>query len=334
LAGRKIVVRIFKGKSSGGSEVVSVIIPTYNSDRYICEAIDSVLCQTYHDYEIIVIDDGSTDDTGSTIAERYPMVRYYFVENKGAAAARNLGISKAQGKFIAFLDADDRWLPTKLEKQVSLLRNDSHLGMVFAENSFFNERGTTQERVNKRDRLMNGDIVRNIFLNSYVATPTVMVLKSVFEVVGLFEEDLVVAEDDNMWMRIGMKYGIELIDEPLVECRITEGSLSRKGDNIFLGVKKNMEIIKNKYPEIYYRLGGSSIRMKFSDILFSEGYGFFFHGHYLKARHCFIESYIRCPFKLKPLLYMISTFLPTLIIDRIRLLKGNIRNSRGRDGII
>ncbi|MDD2541270.1 MAG: glycosyltransferase family A protein [Desulfuromonadaceae bacterium] len=301
--------------------MISVIIPTYNSGKYICEALDSVLHQTYSDYEIIVIDDGSTDTTREIIKNRFQTVRYYYVENSGVSAARNLGISMAQGELIAFLDADDKWLPEKLEKQVALFNNNDKLGMVFTENSFFNEQGITMSKANKRERLMSGDIVRNIFLNSYVATPTVMVRKNVFDTVGLFEEGLIVAEDDNMWMRIGMGFRVELIDKPMVLCRITEGSLSRKNHNIYMGVKASIEIIKKKYPDLYNRLGMLAIRKKYSNLFFSEGYHYFSQGIQKEARSNFIKSYINDPFKLKTLLYMISTCFPQWVIVKIKDIK-------------
>ncbi|HUL00885.1 MAG TPA: glycosyltransferase family A protein, partial [Nitrospirota bacterium] len=191
--------------------MISVIIPTYNSDKYICEAIDSVLSQTCKDYEIIIIDDGSTDNTKNLIAENYPTVRYFYSKNKGVSSARNIGISIAQGEFIAFLDADDKWLPEKLEKQLALFENDHQVGMVFTENYYFDEHGLKEIKIFKRKLLMYGNIVRNIFLNSYVVTSTVMVRKSVFDDVGLFEEGLAIAEDDNMWMRICLKNRIELL---------------------------------------------------------------------------------------------------------------------------
>lgn len=298
--------------------MISVIIPTYNCDKYICEALDSVLHQTCSDYEIIVIDDGSTDTTKAIIDTGYQTVRYYYMENNGVAAARNFGISKAQGELIAFLDADDKWLPEKLEKQAVLFLKNDTLGMAFTENRFFDEQGMQSKKVCKRERLMEGDIVKNIFLKSYVVTSTVMVRKQVFDAVGLFEEGLTVAEDDNMWMRIGMKYSVELLDEPMLMYRMTEGSLSRNRCNIFSGVKASIEIVKNKYPDLYNRLGNSVIRRKYSNLFFSEGYHYFSQGMQKEARNNFIKSYINKPFELKPLLYMASTYLPEWIIVKIK----------------
>lgn len=309
--------------------MISVIIPTYNSDKYICEAIDSVLCQTYTEYEIVIIDDGSTDDTKRIIEDRYPTVRYFYVENKGVASARNYGISMAQGDLIAFLDADDRWLPDKLEKQAILFHNCNELGLVFTENYVFDEHGITKYRLNKRERLMHGNIVRNIFLNSYVVTSTVMVRRSVFDAVGLFEEGLAVAEDDNMWMRIGMRYGVKLLDEPLVLYHMTEGSLSRTSVNISLGVRKHIEIIKNKYLDIYKCLGKSAMRRKYSDLLFDEAYHVFSQNKYHEARSNFIKSYVYYPFKLKSLLYLTSTYLPSWTIEKIKETKRLMRLYRG-----
>jgi glycosyltransferase involved in cell wall biosynthesis len=110
---------------------VSVIIPTYNCDRFLPEAIDSVLMQTYQDYEIIVIDDGSTDQTCQVLEAYKHKIRYFYQQNQGSAVARNLGIKQAKGEFIAFLDADDFWLlPEKLAEQVNCFEQQPSLGSV------------------------------------------------------------------------------------------------------------------------------------------------------------------------------------------------------------
>ena len=106
---------------------ISVIIPTFNYGKYIERAIDSILTQTYQDFEIIVVDDGSTDNTKEIIrSKKSDKIRYFYQENKGAPAARNKGIVESKGKYIAFLDADDEWLPTKLEKQVDKFQKSSN----------------------------------------------------------------------------------------------------------------------------------------------------------------------------------------------------------------
>src|SRR5689334_23008717 len=109
---------------------VSVIVPTFNSARFLCEAIGSVHAQTYKDYEIIIVDDGSTDDTQNVVKELDKPCKYFYQNNAGPSVARNYGISESSGEFVAFLDADDAWLPGKLEMQIRLFDRHPEVGAV------------------------------------------------------------------------------------------------------------------------------------------------------------------------------------------------------------
>ena len=128
------------------NSLVSAIIPTYNSVNYISEAINSVLNQTYKNCEIIVVDDGSTDNTRKTVENyirKYPhKIKYFYQENKGPSAARNKGIKEARGNYIAFLDSDDLWLPDKLEKQISLFMKDVSLKLTYCGGYYEDEEGS------------------------------------------------------------------------------------------------------------------------------------------------------------------------------------------------
>ena len=117
--------------------LVSVIIPTYNQREYLVQAIESVLAQTYESVEVIVVDDGSTDDTAQAVATMGRAVRYIRQSNRGAAASRNAGIAHATGQYVAFLDHDDLWMPQKLAMQVSLFGEDAKLGLVYSAIRFF-----------------------------------------------------------------------------------------------------------------------------------------------------------------------------------------------------
>jgi len=301
--------------------MISVIIPTYNSEKFIGDTIRSVLRQTCTDYEIIVIDDGSTDHTGELIGNNFPNVRYFYVPNQGVSKARNYGIQKAKGEYIAFLDADDLWLPEKLEKQLRTFDADPELMLVFTEHRVFDSHGIRKAIFSKKERLMKGDIVKNIFLHSRVTTSTVMVRRDVFQEAGYFEENLKAAEDDNLWMRIALKFKIHLLDEVLVHYRATEKSLSRTSGNIFHGVLKNLEIIETTCPDLRKRLGRANIRKKKSDIYFSRGYSYFSCCQYAKARRDFLQSFNYYP-KSRSLYYYIFSLLPSSIIEQIRKMKG------------
>jgi glycosyltransferase involved in cell wall biosynthesis len=300
--------------------MISVIIPTYNGKKYIGEAINSVLCQTCTDYEIIVVDDGSTDNTKEIIDNNFPQVRYYYLPHRGVSRARNYGIQKARGEFIAFLDADDLWLPDKLEKQIGVFNADQELMLVFTEHRFFDTNGIREATFSKKERLMKGDVVKNIFLYSHVALPTVMVRKNVFQEIGYFEEDLNVAEDDNLWIRIALKFRIHLLDEVLVHCRMTVDSLSRTTSSLVTGVLKNVELIEKKYPDLKKRLGRVNIRRKISYVYTDYGYFYFSNGDYAMSRRYYLKS-ITYYLNISSLTYWFLSFFPPSIIEKVRVYK-------------
>lgn len=297
--------------------MVSVIIPTYNSAKYIRDAIDSVLQQTYSEFEILVIDDGSTDDTKTIVTENYPQVTYYPVPHKGVSTARNYGITNAKGEYVAFLDADDKWLPQKLELQLACFKINNSLGMVFTENFSFDENGIINTKFYKRERLMCGDIVKNIFLKSYVGTSTVMVKKAVFSTVGLFKTNLTIGEDDNLWMRIALRYPVELVDESLMSYRKSAGSLTRKSGCFFKEVYKSIRTIQKDFPDLSTRLGKRVFRLKYASIFFSEGYSYFSQDKYAKANKYFLRSYLNNPYKGRCFFLFVLTLFPSLFINKL-----------------
>jgi glycosyltransferase involved in cell wall biosynthesis len=300
--------------------MISVIIPTYNSDKFIGDTIRSVLHQTCTDYEIIVIDDGSTDSTKKIIENNFSQARYFYIPNQGVSKARNYGIRRARGEFIAFLDADDLWLPEKLEKQLEVFKNDPELMLVFTENLDFDTDGFRKTVYLKKERLMKGDVVKNIFLYSNVTTSTVMVRKQVFQETGDFDESLKVAEDDNLWMRIALKFRIQLLDEVLVHYRWTENSLSRSADNLLDGVLKNIELIEDRYPDLKRRLGRVVLRRKKSDIYSSYGYYLFSSGNYSMSRRYYLSSIFLYP-KIKRIIYCIVSLFPPSVIEKTKNIK-------------
>lgn len=206
---------------------VSIIIPTFNRRDTLCRALDSVLLQQGVSFEVIVIDDGSIDGTDQLIAEKYPQVSYFYQENQGPAAARNRGIEKARGEWIAFLDSDDAWLPGKLEAQLEFMRRDNIYG---AQSSGRDESRPyricqTEEiwirngkRVNpmKKHQKYGGFIFEKCLPLCIVSPSAVMIHRSLFEDVGLFDESLPACEDYDLWLRIAAQFPIGLIERPYI----------------------------------------------------------------------------------------------------------------------
>lgn len=205
---------------------VSVIIPTYNSAQYVIAAVESVLAQTWRDFEILVIDDGSTDDTEEVMRHYQMQVRYIRQQNGGVAVARNRGIAESRGKYIAFLDADDTWLPHKLETQINHLRRQSACRVCYAAftvvDAALNPLGISRSqrsRTAREDLLLRGNIIGSIC--------TVVCERTLFEIVGGFDPALSQCADWDMWVRLAAQTEFLYVDEPLVTYRQHGNNMSR-----------------------------------------------------------------------------------------------------------
>jgi glycosyltransferase involved in cell wall biosynthesis len=206
---------------------VSVVIPTYNRARLLVEAIDSVLAQNYPRLEVIVVDDGSTDETPAVVAGYGTAVRFFRQANAGAAHARNRGIELATGELVAFLDSDDLYLPGKLLEQARQFQADPALVMVYGWFSILDDQGRT--RLGRRCGL-SGRIGRALLsrcMQGPVATPTVMVRRDALQAVGGFDETMHLSEDIDLWCRLARRGPVGLIPRVLVEVRRHAGNLSR-----------------------------------------------------------------------------------------------------------
>ena len=206
---------------------VTVIIPTYNRSRFVCEAIDSVLAQNYANLELLVIDDGSTDNTAQVVSAYGPAVRYLRQANAGAAAARNRGIELATGTLVAFLDSDDLFLDGKLARQVQVFARQPETVFAYSWFSILDEAGRT--RLGRRCRL-TGCVAEQLLaqcMQGPLATPTIMVRRDALRSVGGFDETMHLSEDIDLWCRLARLGPIALIPEVLVEVRRHGGNLSR-----------------------------------------------------------------------------------------------------------
>lgn len=198
--------------------LVSIVIPAYNAAKYIVQTIESVIEQTFPDWELWIIDDGSTDDTASVVTPFLADARIHYVyqKNQERSAARNHGIRRSNGSYVAFLDADDLWLPTKLERQVALMERRQNVGLCFTRYRSL-DRSTAQGVPTNFDP--TADNFRRLLEESnFIAPSAAMVRRDVFEIVGLFDELLPVygCEDWDMWLRIARQYHLAMVVEPIL----------------------------------------------------------------------------------------------------------------------
>ena len=193
---------------------ISVILPTYNREASLGRAIESVLNQTYRNFELIVIDDGSTDDTSRIIRKHKKRIRYYSQLHSGVSSARNLGLEKSEGTWVAFLDSDDYWLPQKLARQMECLAKNPQW-LVMQTDEKWIRRGVVVNPM-KKHRKYSGWIFPQCLPLCIVSPSAVIVHQKVFNDVGVFDASLPVCEDYDLWLRIALKYEIGLLPEKLI----------------------------------------------------------------------------------------------------------------------
>lgn len=207
---------------------ISIIIPTYNRANLIGKSINSVLNQTFKDFEIIIVDDGSTDNT-ENIVKNFDDRRIRYIKNKrnkGACAARNAGIKIAKGKYIAFQDSDDEWLPEKLEKQIKFFRTaKSKIGIVYT--AYWQiKNGNKIYMPPKRVKQRNGNIYKELLKSSFIGNQTILLKKECFKKSGVFDENLPRLQDWDLVLRLAKYYDFKFIDDPLVLYHYNSDSIS------------------------------------------------------------------------------------------------------------
>lgn len=209
---------------------VSVILPTYNRAFLLDRAIRSILGQYYQHFELLIVDDGSTDDTDEVVKQfKNPRIRYIRCEHGGAAKARNRGIKEAKCPYIAFQDSDDVWKPDKLLKQVKAMKQmPEDTGIVYCEYYYNGLNGIEGICPDREIPLAQkqGNIFPELLTGNMIGTPTILIKKECFDQVGMFNEKLSCLEDYEFVLRVAKKYQIRLVPECLVEVYATEGSVS------------------------------------------------------------------------------------------------------------
>lgn len=193
--------------------MVSVIIPSYNRSQMLREAIKSVVSQDFRDFELVVVDDGSTDDTHAVL-ETYPEIQIVSQEHRGVSTARNAGVRAAHGDFLAFLDSDDLWRPSKLSAQVAFFKKNPAAGICQTEEIWL--RNGVRLNPAKRHRKGSGMIFERSVELCLVSPSAVMMRRTLFDEVGPFDESMPACEDYDLWLRISSRFPIHLINSPLV----------------------------------------------------------------------------------------------------------------------
>jgi glycosyltransferase involved in cell wall biosynthesis len=270
---------------------VSAIVPAYNAARYLKATIESVRSQTYDDWELIVVDDGSTDDTRLVVQSYAPALgmklRYIYQPNRGLPAARNTAIREARGEFIGILDADDVWLPARLERGVALMDRSPEVGLVHAKIARIDVGGAViGVPVFPPRKYQSGKIAIHLLTRrARIACPTVLFRRRCLETSGFFDEAMGATEDRDLWFRIAEHFEVAYIDEILAYSRATPGSMTSDSDRMLkwqlFFVHKHYNRHACGWATLHRALG--QIYREQGDVLFSRGRVSESIGHYSRS---------------------------------------------------
>lgn len=289
---------------------VSVVIPTYNSEQFIRQTIDSVFNQSYHDFEVIVVDDGSSDRIDRIISSYGSRLTYIRKKNEGISVARNTGIAQAQGEYIAFIDHDDIWLPEKLEEQMALLEDNKAIGLCFSDAYIISEGGERSRNLFKICPPHSGIVFKQLLQENFIPVLTVVVKKEVFKKIGLFNPHYKIAEDWDLFLRITKQYPVAFINRPLAEYRVHKRSFSRQRGLICL---ESIEII-NKYIETVDKTTAKRLKMKKRNFRLEAGMVYLCSGMKDVSRDYFLANVREEPLSFYYYTGLLVTYLPNIFI--------------------
>ena len=269
--------------------LVTIIIPTFNCEEYLSSAIESAISQTYFSTEIIVVDDGSTDNTKMKISNYINSpLKYIYQVNAGPAAARNAGIKVANGEYIAFLDSDDVWYPDFLEKALLLFTEKT--GVVYGWCEFIDKNSNIMSNYIRKNRSYTGNVLKELFSEFFVITSSVVMKKECLDIIGNFNENLMVGEDYDLFLRIASKYEFICLDEIKIKRRILANSLSRQDSKV--DAMNDISTLENfkKLHHDFYRTNKKYVDTRLSDYYFNLAYNCLERGeHYLPIK-CLVLS--------------------------------------------
>jgi glycosyltransferase involved in cell wall biosynthesis len=299
---------------------VSAVIPVYNRPAAVRRAIDSVLAQTFQNFEIIVVDDASTDDTVAAVTAyldpRIKLIRHD--RNRGGSAARNTGIRASSARYVAFLDSDDEWLPSKLEKQLQVFeQSKDNLGLVYVGTERIFADGLIQRDVPKR----RDDLAKRLLTVNVVGETSVgMVRRSALDAVNGFDEELPASQDMDLWLRLCEQFPADIVPEVLVRVVKADdrGRITASVD----ATTRGRELFRRKHREKLARHGVLYSHLRESGLWYQRG-----ARDNRRARRCYLESIAANPLAPITYLLLLVTYVPVGLLNRLMGWKRSVVNA-------
>ncbi len=314
---------------------ISAIIPAYNSQDYILDAIHSIQNQTHPVDEIIVIDDGSTDHTQQILQSPTSKIKYIKQENQGPSTARNTGIKAAQGDWVAFLDADDQWTPDKIEKQLLTLKHSPELHLIAGDmqeiginNELITQSVLAKHNLLQKFQEINSLPIKNALAElvnkNFIPTGTVLVKRFTLIEVGMFNTAIRFGEDLELWAKIASKHPISCLPEVLILRRLHGQNATACTMPMLIDLVKVMQSIRQYSNDILMAQNINADKLV-ANAWTNLGYWYFINEDYQQAKSAFNNS-LKEKLNQRALTYFIACVLPQQIINSIRKTKQGLTN--------
>jgi glycosyltransferase involved in cell wall biosynthesis len=251
-------------------ELVTVVMPVYNGERFVAAAIESVLAQTYQAFELVIVNDGSPDGSAKEIDHflPHPKIRYVEQDNRGVASARNVGIAKGSGDLIALIDQDDLWLPEKLKRQTDYLAVHPNVGLLHSRVECIDGHGKLRPCTNAIWVYpFEGMCAGRLLLGNGIAPVTVVLRRVCVDDVGMFDPCFAPADDWELWIRIARRYPVGFLDEVTARYRFHDQNISQDQLKMQLVVLKIIESISDRFPDVRAGVSAQQVAVARSNAL-------------------------------------------------------------------
>ncbi len=304
---------------------VSIIVPTFNDKKFVSDALNSIFAQSYTDYEVIVVDGGSTDGTLEILKQYEGKITLFRQKGRGVSQAKNEAIGRAKGEYITFLDADDLWYPEKLKIQVEFLNTHPEYGFCSSDVDFFNEEGIfIKGAIRQEKNPRSGQVFDELFRNNFISSATIFLRRECFDKAGLFNERIFYAEDTDMWLRIAKYFQLGYIPRSLAKYRVHAQARTQQFDKHYGSMEQIYRSLINDDPR-YFSKRKLLIRNVYYNLYRRWAYRYFEVKEYRLARKIYLKAIKHQPLNFICWKYTLSTFLPKKMINSLREVKAKTR---------